>query len=222
MKLLLSQATIHAALLAFASLTLCAQAETGGLEKLSSQEFDEVYIAKQLRIGNNQAENRRQAYVSDVPVSFSEDWLQEHEAYTSKRYRKYVEKKYGSTLKEEIEDALKDEGWKILSKPSAEAITINPEIMALNIIAPEQTGNKQTILARSAGNAKVAISYTAANGQKLMTIEDFANTPPTVGSPFANRRTNYLYFKILLSNWASLSSAYIDSLMDELDKLAKQ
>lgn len=206
----------HIILLSSLSVSMLAQA-ANKLEPMYSEEFDEVLIAPTIKVST-----KRKLFVAEVPVTFSEDWLDEFESSTSKSYRRHIERKYGSTLKKGIEKALKEEGWSIAKKPSNSTIVIKPALSELKIVAPEQTGNQETILARNAGSAKVQISFSAPDGDALMQITDAGNTPPAIGSPFANRRTNYIYFKLLLNNWADLSAAYLDSLIDQVELQAQK
>ncbi|MBU2884611.1 hypothetical protein KO507_02405 [Gilvimarinus agarilyticus] len=197
-------------------LVLTSKAASASLEPMQSQEFDEFYIAESIQLSP-----RRTVFIEEVPVSFSKVWLNEFSNETSSSYRQYIKKTYGVEFKSQMQKSLSEAGWKVLTERDKANIIVQPKLDELNIVAPEKIGISDTILARFAGSSVINIVISSGAGDTLMTISDYGTTPATIGSPFANRRTNFIYFKLLLNNWAQLSSTYLDSLMEEIEKQAQ-
>lgn len=188
-------------------------AEVAVLEKMDTQEFNEFYIASSIKIPTS-----RYVYVDQAEVSFSDTWLAEFRGETTRSYRRIIKKRYGNALKIELEKALEAEGWKISKEVNNETITLKPSLIDLNIFSPQTSPGRQTIILKNVGSTGVHIDFIMPSGDVLMRIIDADNTIEVVGSPLANRSYNYVYFKMLMTNWANMSAAYLESVVEEVEK----
>lgn len=183
------------------------------LEAMDSEEFDEFYLASSFKTPTT-----REIYIPSPKVSFSDLWLLEFENETTRRYRRVIKKNYAKALKKELGMALKKQGWKVVARPTGKSLELTAHLHDLHILAPEQTPGKVAIILRNVGSAAVTLELKSPSGSHLMKIVDHEMTPDIVGSPLANRSYNFVYFKKLMVNWANMSSGYIESLIEQVEK----
>lgn len=199
-------------LLASASMALASDK----LEIMESPEFDEFYLASSFSIPTS-----KKIFIEEADVSFTEAWLFENQTEATDTYIRIIKTKYGTALVSDIEAELKKQGWTIMEEKTNDSIVLKPHLFDLNIIAPTATPGKQVILLVNVGSAAVDLSYFSPKGVPIMQIIDAEETPLIVGSPLANRSFNFTYFRMLFENWGHLSTAYLDSVVEEVEKHKK-
>lgn len=197
---------------------LAKEAAESDLAPMDSPDFDGFYLASTFSMPAN-----ADVYVEDVPVEFSEDWIQEYRTKTSTYYQKRIKEKYGAAMKEQLIEQLELNGWKVASQKSARTLILSPKILDLNIYAPNEPGIRQVIV-RNAGHAKLDLTFSSPDGTPFMKIVDRRITRENIGSPIvANMASNYRYFKMLMGNWAEKSVIYLNSIKDIVkEQAAKQ
>ncbi|WP_075187075.1 M56 family metallopeptidase [Teredinibacter haidensis] len=185
----------------------------GNMEIMDSPEFNSLYISSKFSLPLS-----RKIYVEKASVQFADIWMDRFRASTSANYRTLIEDDYGTLLTKSIKKQLTKTGWQVVDKKDSGTVIVKPELIDLYIYAPETSGIKQTIIAM-AGQSGVKLLYSTPQGQPIMKIVDYRNTPQSAGSPFvANRATNFHYFKKLIDSWSKSSTQYLNGLMELVEQ----
>lgn len=186
------------------------------LERMPSPDFDNFYLASQFT-----ATMSKSIYVEKVPVAFSDDWMRDYRTKTSSHYQERIKEKYGDTLRKLLVERLRESGWEVLKEKTSGAYVLSPQIVGLNIYAPNLPGIRDVII-RNAGHATVNLEFKTPSGVTIIKIDDRRETRENIGSPIvANRATNYRYFKMLMELWSDKSIEYFNEVIDLVHKQGK-
>lgn len=182
------------------------EANDGALAPMATDDFDGFYLASTFKIPTSKI-----IYIEDVPVSFSDKWLHEYRTSTSTYYQNRIKEKYGKTLKEQLAIQLEEKGWQVTKERTSKSLILSPQIVDLNIYAPNVVGIRQVIV-RNAGQAKMELTFKTPDGMAFMKIVDHRITRENIGSPIvANRASNFRYFRMLMELWSEKSIEYLEN-----------
>ncbi|WP_370979371.1 hypothetical protein [Agaribacterium sp. ZY112] len=193
--------------------SLCLEARSQELETIEVDEFDTFLLAPSFKLPE-----QRKIYIDEPEVEFAESWMLEFQSKTTRHYRRVIMKKYGQTLVDFLALALKKHNWDVLDAPSSDALLLKPRLVELDIYSPEQSATRQTLILTKVGAVKVDLAFLSPDGQTIMQVMDHEDTPDVIGSVFSNRSNNLIYFGMLMENWSAMAAAYLETLMQEVEK----
>lgn len=179
------------------------------LTTINSPFFDKLMVADKMTISK-----KRQIFIEDPKVSFSETWLKEYEQKTQSRYRERVKSDYSGALLKQLKRHLTADGWQIETTPQSNALRLQVHLRDLDIEAPDISNIKNALVVRI-GVSEIDFMLYDLDNQLILEASDRGAAGSFSGGLIeADNATNFSWFNRLMSIWAEQFTFYATLLAD--------
>lgn len=182
-----------------------------GLVAVKNVQFDELYLKPGVSFSGYS-----KIFIENAPVSYVSGWWRKHRKVVNLRESNRIQKEMADMLHTQLVEYLsRNSGYEIVDEPSPGTLLIKPEIVELNLLAPDRgTGGGRTSIIVSAGYATLSLRFfDAESGELLGRLIDYRESDGIGGdnTPYrATRANNMSEFKQIMTIWAKRVRALLD------------
>ena len=154
--------------------------------------------------------------ISAPTLAFSDRWVREYRHEMSDVDEKRIRSKYTASLKEVLEKAFTDKGWKVTDQAGPNTLVVQPSLSDLRIQAPDLSHRPRTKdFVEHVGSSRLTLTFSAQDRGIIGQLEDHDKTRNWGGlgdlKP-TNRVVNLRDFKFLFKKWAKRAANFTEKM----------
>lgn len=154
--------------------------------------------------------------ISDPTLAFSDRWVREYRHEMTDSDEKRIRSKYTASLKEVLEKAFAEKGWKVVDQAGPNTLVVQPSLSDLRIQAPDLSHRPRTKdFVEHVGSSRLTLTFSTQDRGIIGQLEDHDRTrnwgslgdlKPT------NRVVNLRDFKFLFKKWAKRAAHFTEKM----------
>ncbi len=173
------------------------------LEAVASKDFDTLLQAPAADWTRYEA-----VHVALPEVAFRENWQRDQNRFDSFHVRdrdvERIRNDMAQLVQEILEERFVNEGWRLSDEPGAKVLVLQPNIVDLDVAAPDVPGNSlRETYTDTAGSMTLDLTITdGATGEPLLQVVDYKEDPRDTLFEWRKRPNNLHRARIMVRSWA--------------------
>ncbi len=176
------------------------------LTEIKSRFFDHFSVAPDTKLSSY-----KKVFIRDPLISFDKNWIRDNRINISKKFQEKTISKYAALFKQQLIDVFEqDERYTVVNQKGSDALVVAANITDLDIYGPDDDPQVKHYV-YNAGEGRLQVSLSNAEGKTLATMEDLRETreighmQPEKTSSMQNERD----FKHLMKKWSRQIAKHI-------------